>query len=83
MGTCAHDREARAAANTELTELNPMEPGTFIQGDSVRPWGSLSEEEKTLFSRMAEVYAAYSEYTDVQIGRLIDYLEESGQLENT
>jgi arylsulfatase A-like enzyme len=70
-------------ANTDLTELNPMEPGTFIEGDSVRPWASLSEDEKTLFSRMAEVYAAYSEYTDVQIGRVIDYLEESGQLENT
>lgn len=69
--------------NTDLTELNPMEPGTFVEGDSVRPWASLSEDEKTLFSRMAEVYAAYSEYTDVQIGRLIDYLEESGQLENT
>ena len=69
--------------NTELTELNPMSPGTFVDGDSVRPWASLSEDEKTLFSRMAEVYAAYSEYTDVQIGRVIDYLEESGQLENT
>jgi arylsulfatase len=32
---------------------------------------------------MAEVYAAFSEYTDVQIGRVIDYLEESGQLDNT
>ena len=32
---------------------------------------------------MAEVYAALSEYTDVQIGRVIDYLEESDQLENT
>src|SRR5262245_13137864 len=32
---------------------------------------------------MAEVYAGFSEYTDVQIGRLIDYLEESGQLDNT
>lgn len=69
--------------NTDLTELNPMEPGTYVDGDSVRPWASLSEDEKTLFSRMAEVYAALSEYTDVQIGRLIDYLEESGQLENT
>ena len=36
-----------------------------------------------MFSRMAEVYAAFSEYTDVQIGRVIDYLEESGQLDNT
>jgi arylsulfatase A-like enzyme len=32
---------------------------------------------------MAEVYAAFSEYTDVQVGRIVDYLEESGQLENT
>ncbi len=69
--------------DTDLTELNPMEPGTFIEGDSVRPWESLSEEEKILFSRMAEVFAALSEYTDVQIGRIIDYLEESGQLDNT
>jgi hypothetical protein len=32
---------------------------------------------------MAEVYAGFSEYTDVQIGRVIDYLEDSGQLDNT
>jgi arylsulfatase len=32
---------------------------------------------------MAEVFAAFSEYTDAQIGRMIDYLDETGQLENT
>ena len=32
---------------------------------------------------MAEVYAGFSEYTDAQVGRIVDYLEESGQLENT
>ena len=32
---------------------------------------------------MAEVYAGFSEYTDAQVGRIIDYLEQSGQLENT
>ena len=32
---------------------------------------------------MAEVYAGFSEYTDAQVGRIIDYLEESGQLDNT
>lgn len=69
--------------NTELTPLNPMSKGTCIDGDLVRPWNTLSDDEKRLFSRMAEVYAAFSEYTDVQIGRLIDYLEESGQLDNT
>ena len=52
-------------------------------GDAVRPWDSLSGDEKRLFSRMAEVFAGFSEYTDHQVGRIVDYLEESGQLENT
>ncbi|WP_404293090.1 sulfatase-like hydrolase/transferase [Microvirga sp. RSM25] len=68
---------------TELTPINPMTPGTVAESDLVRPWDTLSDDEKRLFCRMAEVYAAMSEYTDVQIGRLIDYLEESGQLDNT
>ena len=68
---------------TELTPLNPMPDGTFTPADAVRPWDELSADEKALFSRMAEVYAGFSEYTDAQVGRIIDYLEESGQLENT
>jgi arylsulfatase len=68
---------------TELTPLNPMTEGTFSPGDAVRPWDTLSDEEKALFCRMAEVYAGFSEYTDAQVGRIIDYLEQSGQLENT
>jgi arylsulfatase A-like enzyme len=68
---------------TELTPLNPMPPGTFSGGDAVRPWDSLSDEEKRLFSRMAEVYVGFSEYTDAQVGRIVDYPEESGQLDNT
>jgi arylsulfatase len=68
---------------TELTPINPMTPGTFDPGDSVRPWAELNGDEKRLFSRMAEVYAGFSEYTDAQVGRIIDYLQESGQLDNT
>lgn len=70
-------------ADTELTPINPMPPEIAAEGDMVRPWNTLNADEKRLFSRMAEVYAAFSEYTDVQIGRLVDYLEESGQLDNT
>ena len=69
--------------DTQLTPINPMTSGTCIDADAVRPWNTLSNDEKRLFSRMAEVYAGFSEYTDVQIGRVIAYLEESGQLENT
>ena len=68
---------------TELTPMNPMPDGTHSPLDDVRPWDSLSDDEKRLFARMAEVYAGFSEYTDHQVGRIVDYLEESGQLDNT
>ncbi|WP_285106680.1 arylsulfatase [Promicromonospora sp. MEB111] len=68
---------------TEPTDVNPMPDGTFTQTDLVRPWVELSAEERAMFCRMAEVYAGFSEYTDAQVGRIVDYLEESGQLENT
>jgi arylsulfatase A-like enzyme len=68
---------------TQLTPFNPLPEDVANKGDMVRPWDSLNADEKKLFSRMAEVFAGFSEYTDVEIGRLIDYLEESGQLDNT
>jgi arylsulfatase len=68
---------------TQLTPLNPLPEAQANALDMVRPWDSLKPEEKKLFSRLAEVYAAFSEYTDAQVGRIIDYLEKSGQLENT
>nr|WP_281171022.1 arylsulfatase [Glycomyces tenuis] len=78
-------------AEVELSPINPHgEPGAtgpsgqpWPQLDFVRPWASLSEGERRLFARMAEVYAGFLSYTDHQIGRFVDYLEESGQLDNT
>lgn len=69
--------------DTTLTPLNPMPSEMANPVDAVRPWNTLNADEKKLFSRMMEVYAGFSAYTDAQIGRLIEYLEESGQLENT
>ena len=51
--------------------------------DFTRPWDSLSADEQRLFARMAEVYAGFLAHADHQIGRLLDYLEEIGQRENT
>ena len=70
-------------AGTELTPLNPMPEDQANAADYVRPWAELNDDEKKLFARMAEVFAAFSEYTDVQIGRIIDYLEQTNQLDNT
>ena len=72
-----------APKGTKLTRINPMPEDVANPADAVRPWASLNADEKKLFARMAEVYAGFSEYTDVQIGRIIDYLEKSGQLDNT
>jgi arylsulfatase len=49
----------------------------------IRDWDSLSEDEKTLFTRQAEVFAAYLEYADHEIGRMIDAIEDLGELDNT
>ena len=70
-------------AGTKLEDFNPIPKEQANPGDYVRPWSELNAEERKLFSRMAEVYAGFSEYTDEQVGRLVEYLERSGQLENT
>src|SRR5271157_983356 len=79
-------------ADTELPPLNPIgTPETrhgpdgqpFPPLDYTRPWDTLNEDEKRLFARMAEVYAGFLAHADHHIGRLLDYLEESGQRENT
>ncbi len=68
---------------TVNTPMNPMREDMAQAIDMVRPWDTLNDDEKKLFAKMAEVYAGFSEFTDAQVGRVIDYLEESGQLENT
>ncbi len=68
---------------TELTPLNPMPEDVANEADYVRPWAELNDDEKRLFCRMAEVFAGFSEYTDVQVGRIIDFLERTDQLDNT
>jgi arylsulfatase A-like enzyme len=68
---------------TKMTPINPMPEDMAVAADGVRPWDSLNADEKKLFARMAEVFAGFSEYTDAQVGRIVDYLEQTGQLENT
>jgi arylsulfatase A-like enzyme len=47
------------------------------------PWDSLDEEERNIQRRSMEVYAAMVENMDMHVGRLIDFLDASGQRENT
>jgi arylsulfatase len=75
--------------SAELSPINPYAETTSHDGkpwseiDRVRPWDSLSDDEKRLFARMAEVYAGFLSHADHELGRLLDYLESTGQLDNT
>jgi arylsulfatase len=75
--------------HAELSPLNPYAGETSVDGkpwpplDVVRPWDELSADEQRLFCRMAEVYAGFLSHTDDEIGRLLDFLEQIGQYDNT
>src|SRR5215831_12596986 len=49
----------------------------------LKRWDALSADEKKLFIRQADVYAAYLAYTDYEIGRVIKAVEDMGKLDNT
>ena len=60
-------------ANTTLTQRSP----------GIDSWDSLTADEKKVFARMMEVYAGALAHADHQMGRIIDAIEEMGQLDNT
>ena len=86
------ERQKELGVVTDKAELSPINPYLDEKGpdgegwpelDTVRPWETLTDDEKKLFCRMAEVYAGFLSHADDQIGRLLDHLEESGELDNT
>ncbi len=58
------------------TKLAPKPPG-------VPDWDSLTPDQKRLFARQMEVYAAFGEYADAEIGRLLGAVDDLGQTDNT
>lgn len=51
--------------------------------DLLQHWDALTPDEKKLFAHQAEVYAAYLAYTDHEIGRVIQTVQDIGKLDNT
>jgi len=60
-------------------------PGTKLapKPAAIKDWDKLSADEKRLFARQAEVFAAFVEYTDHEIGRMLKAFDEVGQADNT
>ncbi len=51
--------------------------------DYLKPWDKLTDTEKKLFIRQVEIFAAYSAYSDHEIGRVIAAIDDIGELDNT
>ncbi len=74
----------------EETLAKQIALGVVPQGTKLAPkpefikdWDSLSADEKRLFARQMEVFAGFGEYTDHEIGRLVQAIADQGQLDNT
>jgi arylsulfatase len=66
-------------------ELGVVPKGTKLapKPEAIKDWDKLSADEKRLFERQMEIFAGFAEHTDAEVGRLMDALEERGELENT
>ncbi len=66
-------------------KMGLMPPGTKLAENppEIARWNTLSDDAKVVLSRQMEVYAGYSEHTDREIGRLIQAIEDLGELDNT
>ena len=66
-------------------EMGIVPKGTRLapKPEAIKDWDTLSEDEKTLFRHQVEVFAAFLDYTDHHIGRVIKAVEDAGQLDNT
>ena len=66
------------------TQLTPWPDGQPEYGGAkLAKWDTLSPDEKKLFIRQADVFAAYTAYTDHEIGRVIQEVADEGKLDNT
>lgn len=77
--------EIRGATLDRQIEMGVVPPGTTPPGlnPGVRAWAELGADERRLFARQMEVYAAMVTHTDEQIGRLLDYLDRAGLRDDT
>jgi arylsulfatase A-like enzyme len=77
--------EMRKQQLARQIKLGVVPEGTVLapRPASFPAWDSLTADEKRLFERQAEVFAGFVEFTDHEIGRVIQAVRETGQLDNT
>lgn len=69
--------------NQKKLGVVPKDTKLSARIDEIEAWDSLNDDEKKLYARQMEVFAAQMEHVDYQMGRIIDTLERVGELDNT
>lgn len=69
--------------NQKKMGIIPADAKLTKRPESLPAWNSLSKEQKELYARMMEVYAAALAHMDHQINRILDAVEETGEMDNT
>ncbi|MCD0450507.1 arylsulfatase [Actinocorallia sp. API 0066] len=77
------ERFQRQIASGLFPEGTELPPRNGEVHHDVEPWDSLPEEERELYARMKEVYAAMVDNVDQNLGRLLATIEALGELDNT
>ena len=75
-------REKVFARQKELG-IMPKDAKLSRHDPDVQEWAKLPADERKLYARMMEVFAGFCEHMDHHVGRLIDFLEQIGELDNT
>jgi arylsulfatase A-like enzyme len=70
-------------ANQKRLGVIPENTQLTAWPDDLKKWDTLTADEKKLFARQAEVFAGYAAYTDHEIGRVIQEVEDEGKLDDT
>src|SRR5581483_10724946 len=70
-------------ANQKKLGVIPADANLTAWPGELKKWETLTPDEKKMFIRQVEVYAAYLAYTDHEIGRVIQAVEDIGKLDNT
>jgi len=78
-----NDLRDQIFANQKRLGVIPQDAKLTPWPDMLKRWDTLTDEEKKLYIRQADVYAAYLAYTDHEIGRVIQAVEDMGKLDNT
>jgi arylsulfatase A-like enzyme len=73
----------RTFARQKQLGLIPADAELPARHEEITAWDDMPDELKPVLARQMEVYAGFLEHTDVQIGRLVDALDDLGVLDNT